>query len=109
MLGDKCGLKPADDCREDQCSHCDQNQGFREAQQDIQSVSNALLACCPFCGSDNVTLSESFEGQDGLDDIWVIECQNCPAEMRGSRYDGESDFFVDEKMKIVSAWNLRAG
>ena len=24
MLGDKCGLKPADDCQEDQCDRCDQ-------------------------------------------------------------------------------------
>lgn len=69
---------------------------------------NELLPC-PFCGG-KAGIEESFEGQDELDDIWKITCNECPAEMRGERARVIGDGRIvgkDERKTIVDAWNSR--
>lgn len=44
------------------------------------------LKPCPFCGG-TVTIGESYEGEDDLQEIWIMSCDKCPSEMRGVRVD----------------------
>lgn len=44
------------------------------------------LKPCPFCGGE-ARVYESNEGSDGLQEIWIISCDICPAEMRGDRVE----------------------
>lgn len=75
--------------------------------RESESVSSDLSSC-PFCNGDAV-IYDSFEGDDGLDDIWVISCNICPAEMRGRRQENKrlADRYPDEKESIIKLWNTR--
>lgn len=42
------------------------------------------LKPCPFCGGI-ASICESEDGEDGLNEIWIVGCTECLAEMRGSR------------------------
>ena len=64
------------------------------------------LKSCPFCGS-KADIHEEAQGEDTLDYVWVISCENCPCQMVGDRNDRPSDFFPDEKLLTINAWNKR--
>ena len=62
------------------------------------------LRDCIFCNSE-ASLSEGWNGEDELNETWVISCSNCPCEMVGDRNDKPSELFPDEKEVIINAWN----
>jgi len=76
---------------------------------DTKTIEVDELMPCPFCGG-KAEIAESFEGDDGLYDIWKISCNECPAEMRGERArvigDGRT-VGSDEREAIVDSWNSR--
>ena len=75
------------------------------------------LKPCPFCGG-MASIYETEQGEDYLDEIWVIHCKDCFAEMRGNKNDfnhiknEEQRKYLeqtnpDEKEDIIKAWNKR--
>jgi len=66
------------------------------------------LLPCPFCGG-KADLSKWQDGDDGLNDIWLIACEKCPAEMRADRQTCErlADLYPDQKDAVIAAWNAR--
>ena len=64
------------------------------------------LLCCPFCGG-KADINKEGRGEDTLDDVWVVGCISCPAEMVGDRYEGDNDFFKDELLDTIGSWNER--
>ncbi len=66
----------------------------------------ARLKDCPFCGG-GASISEQDRGEDNLDEVWVIACDTCPAEMVGDRSGRPSHLFPDEKAETIAAWNAR--
>lgn len=88
----------------------DANRIFTELEDQKEHKTQLFLSSvkltCPFCGG-NVEIVEGHEGDDGLGDIWKITCEDCPAEMRGDRYEGNNDLFHDELLEIIAFWKSR--
>lgn len=65
------------------------------------------LKDCPFCGSP-AELSKEARGEDTLDEVWVIACINCSAEMVGDRYEGQASYVIkDDLLQVTEEWNTR--
>ena len=77
-----------------------------DATTEFSKSENSALLCCPFCGSD-AEVWEDDRGQDNLNEVWVVGCTTCPAELNGDRNSTPSKHFPDEKQKTIDAWNTR--
>ena len=78
-----------------------------EIEPEVGLSDNSGLLCCPFCGGDGDVWEES-KGIDGLDEVWMVGCAECPAELEGARNSRPTKHFPDEKQKTIAAWNTRA-
>lgn len=78
-----------------------------DTNPEFSNSENNDLLCCPFCGASGDVWEED-RGQSNLDEVWVVGCTTCPAELEGIRNSNPSKHFPDEKQKTIDAWNTRA-
>ena len=63
---------------------------------------DAEIKCCPFCGSDNVSLENTW-----IPSYWV-ECCDCSARAESDAgYDSSDEGHRDAALNAIEKWNSR--